>query len=105
MESTNPLSVYRLGHNPEMREVPNQSIHPISQLGDRYDRRKGPSRVEGKMRLFDEDEFPAVGPGNGMVNVLVVGWDCEVAERVTVAQIHVQAREEAGPTRKHIRLA
>lgn len=40
-----------------------------------------------------------------MVNALVVEWDDEIAERVTAAQIHVKAWEEAGPRRKHIRLA
>ncbi|KAJ9634623.1 hypothetical protein H2199_008908 [Coniosporium tulheliwenetii] len=77
----------------------------ISRLGDVYKRREGPSRVEGEIELFDEHEFPATGPGSGMVNVLVIEWDCEVAERIAVARIHVRAWEEAAPRRKHIRLA
>jgi hypothetical protein len=53
----------------------------ISRLGDVYKQRMRPSRVEGEIRLFDEYEFPATGPGSVMVNVLVVEWDSEIAER------------------------
>jgi hypothetical protein len=67
--------------------------------------RKGPSRVEGEISLFDNEEFISEGSGSGIVNVLVVEWDFDVAERCTVAQIHEQAWSEAQPRRKHIRLA
>ncbi|PLN86503.1 HET-domain-containing protein [Aspergillus taichungensis] len=77
----------------------------ISRLGDVYKRREGPSRVEGEVDLFDRGCFPDTGPGSGLVNVVVVRWDHEVAERYTVAQVHVAAWEEAGPVWGHVRLA
>lgn len=77
----------------------------ISRLDDVYKRREGPSRVEGEVDLFDRTQFPDTGPGSGLVNVVVVRWDHEVAERYTVAQVHVAAWEEAGPVRGHVRLA
>lgn len=83
----------------------NLDMVEISRLSDVYKRREGPSRVEGEIDLFDKGSFPSTGPGSGLVNVVVVRWDHELAERYTVAQVHVAAWEEAGPVRRHVRLA
>jgi len=40
-----------------------------------------------------------------IVNALLIEWDKDVAERVTVALIHHTAWEEVCPQRKYIRLA
>ena len=81
----------------------------ISAYGDAYHPRKGPYRVEGEIRVFDEDAFPAVGPGSGLVNVLVVDLDMGhpdgIGDRCTVAVIHIKAWEAAGPLVKEVRLA
>ncbi|KAF4458951.1 heterokaryon incompatibility (HET) domain-containing [Fusarium albosuccineum] len=78
----------------------------ISRYGDAYRRRKGPSRVEGPIPLFDEETFPAVGAGSGLVNILAVDWDMGlpdgIGERCTVAVIHSKAWEAAGPKEKEI---
>ena len=47
----------------------------ISEYGNAYRPRKGPYRVEGEIRLFDDEAFPATGSGSGLVNVLVVDFD------------------------------
>ena len=77
----------------------------ISLLGNVTNRRTGPNRVEGEIDLFDREEFCCTGPGSGMVNVLIIEWDSDIARRVTIAQIHIQAWKAARPRRKHIRLA
>ncbi|KAF5005593.1 hypothetical protein FDECE_8000 [Fusarium decemcellulare] len=78
----------------------------ISRYGDAYRRRKGPSRAEGPIPLFDEEAFPAVGTGSGLVNILAVDWDMGlpdgIGERCTVAVIHSKAWEAAGPKEKEI---
>ncbi|KAI1774166.1 heterokaryon incompatibility protein-domain-containing protein [Hypoxylon cercidicola] len=70
---------------------------------------EGPSRVEGEIRLFDSKAFPAVGPNSGLVHVLVVDADLEkrdeVGYRVTVAVVHVEAWEKAGPRESDLQLA
>lgn len=68
---------------------------------------KGPSCVEGEIELFNRFVYPKVGPGNGLVNVLVVDKDMgyEFGERVTVARIYEQAWEAAKPVMKMVRLA
>ncbi|KAM5361880.1 hypothetical protein ACJZ2D_012825 [Fusarium nematophilum] len=80
----------------------------ISAYGDAYQPRRGPYRVEGGIRMFDEREFPGVGAGSGLVNVLVVDWDVGlpdgVGERCTVAVIHSRAWEDALPKEKEVRL-
>jgi uncharacterized CHY-type Zn-finger protein len=53
---------------------------------------------------FDERKLPYKGEGSGLVNAMLIQWNEEVAERITVAQIHRQAWEAASPERKHIRL-
>lgn len=79
----------------------------ISQHGDTFRPRNGPNRVEGELRVFDDDEYPSVGKGSGLVNVLAVDLDMghEYAERITVGRIHVKAWEEAGPQMKLVQLA
>ncbi|KAJ3524033.1 hypothetical protein NM208_g12212 [Fusarium decemcellulare] len=78
----------------------------ISRYGDAYRRRNGPSRVEGPIPLFDEEAFPAVGTGSGLVNILAVDWDMGlpdgIGERCTVAVIHSKAWEAAGPKEEEI---
>lgn len=59
----------------------------------------------GEAHVFDNNWFPERGPRSGVVNVLIVEWDFEIAERISVGQIHAQAWKEANPKRKHIRLA
>lgn len=79
----------------------------ISQHGDTYRAREGPSRVEGTIRLFDEDAYSSVGKGSGLVNVLAIDLDMpdhEYAERITVARIHIKAWEEAGPWTRWVQL-
>jgi hypothetical protein len=81
----------------------------ISEYGDVYTPRKGPSRVEGEIRLFDNHEFPAIGPGSGLINVLAVDLDLEafggVGSRCTVAVVHGQAWDAIKPQMKEIRIA
>ncbi|XXH01246.1 hypothetical protein Hte_007600 [Hypoxylon texense] len=74
------------------------------------DRRlEGPSRVEGEIKFFDDKFFRAVGRNSGLVNVLVVWADLEnpdaVGYRVTIAVVHVEAWERAGPRELDLRLA
>jgi hypothetical protein len=57
------------------------------------------TRVEGEIPLSDVDVY---GPGE-VVNVLLVTGG-EVAERITVARIHLKAWDAAGPIRKVVRL-
>lgn len=78
----------------------------ISQHGDTFHPRRGPSRVEGEIRVFDEAEYPSVAKGSGLVNVLAIDLDMghEYAERITVAWIHVKAWEEAGPRMRLVQL-
>jgi hypothetical protein len=71
-----------------------------SNLGEAQDRREGLKTVDDQARLFDERKLPYKGQGSG----LMIECDEEVAERITVAQIHHQAWEAAGLERKHIRL-
>ncbi|KAI0382754.1 heterokaryon incompatibility protein-domain-containing protein [Hypomontagnella monticulosa] len=80
----------------------------ISTYGDVYHRREGPSRVEGEIRLFDGEAFPEVGPGSGLVNVLVVDEGEEeegIGYRCTVAVIHVGAWNAARPKEERLQLA
>lgn len=81
----------------------------ISAYGDAYHPRRGLYGVEGEIRVFDDDAFPAVGSGSGLVNVLVVDLDMGhpdgIGDRCTVAVIHIKAWEAAGPLDKEVRLA
>ena len=81
----------------------------ISGYGDTERRREGPSRVEGEIRLFDDQAFPAIDLNSGLVNVLVVDIDLEnrraVGYRVTVAVVHVKAWTGARPKVSSLRVA
>ena len=76
----------------------------ISSFGDAHDRRSGLRTVDTEIRPFDKRKLPYKGKGSGLVNVMLVEWDNEVAERLTIAQLHRLVWEEALPARKHIRL-
>ena len=78
----------------------------IDQHGDTWRPRSGPNRVEGEIRIFDGDVYPAVGKGSGLVNVLAINLAMghAYAERITVARIHVKAWEEAGPQMRLVQL-
>jgi hypothetical protein len=77
----------------------------VASFGESQERRKGLQTIDAKLRPFDEQEFPWRGPGSGLVNIMLIEWFDELAERLTVAQIHRQAWLEARPILKHIRLA
>lgn len=76
----------------------------ISSFGDAHDRRGGLKTVDPDLKPFDERKLPYKGEGSGLVNIMLIEWDDEVAERITIAQIHRMVWEEASPVRKHIRL-
>ncbi|CAO2655398.1 Nn.00g104620.m01.CDS01 [Neocucurbitaria sp. VM-36] len=80
----------------------------ISRYGDAYRPRDGPFLVEGPISIFDDEVFPAVGPGSGLVNVLVVDLDMGlpdgIGERCTVAVVHSKAWEAANPREKEVRI-
>lgn len=78
----------------------------INEHGDTFRPRKGPNRVEGEIRMFDEDVYPHRGKGSGLVNVLAIdlAMGHAYAERITVARIHVKAWEEAGPQMRLVQL-
>lgn len=67
----------------------------------------GPNRVEGEIKLFDDEVYPAVKKGSGLVNVLVVDFDIghDYGERMTVARIHTKAWGGAGPAVRMARSA
>ncbi|KAE9574238.1 hypothetical protein CGMCC3_g9673 [Colletotrichum fructicola] len=81
----------------------------VSAYGVCYRPREGPSRVEGPIKLFDEEAFPDKGPGSGLVNVLVidedVGYPDSTGDRCTIAIIHRAAWEAAGPVEREVRIA
>lgn len=79
----------------------------ISRHKDTFWARAGPKRVEGEIKLFDDEAYPAVGESSGLVNVLAVNLDMgyDYGERVTVARIHAKAWENAGPVVRMVRLA
>lgn len=79
----------------------------ISRHEDTFRARAGPNRVEGGIKLFDDEVYPAVGKGSGLVNVLAVDLDMghDYDERVTIARIHAKAWEDAGPVVRMVRLA
>jgi hypothetical protein len=79
----------------------------ISRHEDTFRARAGPNRVEGEIKLFDDEVYPAVGKGSGLVNVLAVDLDMghDYGERVTIARVHAKAWEDAGPMMRMVRLA
>ncbi|KAH8879446.1 HET-domain-containing protein [Thozetella sp. PMI_491] len=81
----------------------------ISAYGDAYRRRRGPMRVEGDIPMYDEHAFPAMGPGSGLVHVLVVdmdmGYQEAIGNRCTVAVIHSKAWQAASPQEKRVAIA
>ena len=96
-----------IGRNASPQAKSKMLLVGISQHGDIYRPRKGPSRVEGEVRLFDETVYPSVGKGSGLINVLAIDLDMpghKYAERITVARIHVKAWEEANPQVKLVQL-
>ncbi|WYZ34025.1 hypothetical protein EsH8_I_000301 [Colletotrichum jinshuiense] len=74
-----------------------------------YRPREGPFRVEGRIKMFDNEVFDAVGENSGLVNILVVdenmGYQDGTGHRCTVAVIHVEAWERADPVKRQVRLA
>jgi hypothetical protein len=76
----------------------------ISSFGDSARRRSGIETIDQSITPFDPHAFPWRGKGSGLVNVMLIEWFGEVAERFTVAQINRQAWENAKPVKKHIRL-
>ena len=90
----------------DLQALTDKVIFAISQTKDVYGDRKELYRVEGGIKLFDEYEYPAQGPGSALVNVLVVRLGVEdMFERIAVGQIHVKAWEAAGPQRSWVKLA
>lgn len=81
----------------------------VSAYGVCYRPREGSRRVEGPIKLFDEDAFPDKGPGSGLVSVLVfdedVGYPDSTSDRCTIAIIHGEAWEAAGPVEREVRMA
>jgi hypothetical protein len=79
----------------------------VSRHEDAMTPRTGPYRVEGQIRLFDDEAYPDVGGGSGLVNFVAVDLDMghEFGERMTVGRIHERAWEEAGPVMEVVRLA
>lgn len=69
--------------------------------------RTGPYRVEGEIRIFDDEVYPGQGPGSGMVNFVAVDlcMGHDFGERITVGRIHQKAWEEARPVIGMVRLA
>lgn len=96
-----------LGFNHEAEK--NIHMVAISEYGDVYHPRKGPSRVEGEIRLFHDEVFPSVGSGSGIVNILAVDFNIEKPEnagyRCTVAIVHKRAWDAVEPQLKAIRIA
>jgi hypothetical protein len=78
----------------------------ISQTKDVYGDREGLHRVEGDIKLFDETEYAAQGPGSTLVNVLVLRLGvADMFERIAVGQIHIKAWEAASPQKSWVKLA
>jgi hypothetical protein len=77
----------------------------ISSFGESKDRRSGFQTTDTKMRPFDEEKFPWMGRGSGLVNLMLIKWYDEIAERISVARVHRKAWDEARPVLRHIRLA
>ena len=50
---------------------------------------------------FDESVFPVE---NGCFNTMLIRWNGQFAERLAVAQIHVNAFSDAGVSAKRVRL-
>src|SRR5262249_11896024 len=79
----------------------------VSRHEDAMTPRTGPYRVEGQISLFDDEVYPDVGRGSGLVNFVAVDLDMghEFGERITVGRVHAKAWEEAGPAMRMVRLA
>jgi hypothetical protein len=76
----------------------------ISSFGDSVRRRNGIETIDESVKPFDPHAFPWRGKGSGLVNVMLIEWFGDIAERLTVAQLNRQAWENAKPVKKHIRL-
>jgi hypothetical protein len=70
-------------------------------------RHAGIRTMEEAVKPFDPYAFPWRGKGSGLVNLLVIEWCGEVAERIGVAQVVRDAWERVvwGRREKNIRLA
>ncbi|KAF2176596.1 hypothetical protein K469DRAFT_722215 [Zopfia rhizophila CBS 207.26] len=102
---------YQAGCNhihPEMNKFRESKLlfAGVSQHIDTYRSRRGPSRVEGEIRIFDDDVYPAVGKGSGLINALMIGedWYHGFAKRISAARIHVKVWEEAKPEMRLIQM-
>lgn len=76
----------------------------ISSFTDSEKRRSGIETIDQSVTPFDPHAFPWRGEGSGLVNVMLIEWFEDIAERFTVAQIHRQAWEDAKLVKKHVRL-
>jgi len=76
----------------------------ISSFTDSERRRYGIETIDSSVKPFDPHAFPWRGEGSGLVNVMLIEWFGDIAERFTVAQINRLAWERARPVKKHIRL-
>lgn len=73
----------------------------ISRTEDNYNNCRHLMTVQGYIPLFND--FPTEGPSSAMVNVLHLNYGAgDLYSRVAVGQIHVQAWEEAYPTRRSL---
>ena len=101
-----PAGYVYVGRNMSAAAESKMQFVGISQHGDTFRPRKGPNRVEGEIRMFDKAQYPSVGKGSGLVNVLAVDFNVghDYAARITVARIHVKAWEEAGPVNRLVQL-
>ena len=79
----------------------------ISRHEDTFKPREGPKRVEGEIKLFDDEVYAPIGKDSALVNVIAVDTDMghDYMERITVARIHLKAWENARPEMKMIMLA
>ena len=74
----------------------------ISNFRDSARRRPGIETIDSSVKPFDPHAFPWRGKGSGLVNVMLIEWFEDIAERFAVAQINRQAWENAKPVKKHI---
>ncbi len=101
-----PAAYVYVGRNMSAAAESKMQFVGISQHEDTFRPRKGPNRVEGEIRISDKAQYPSVGEGSGLVNVLAVDLNVghDYAARITVARIHVKAWEEARPVNRLVQL-
>jgi Heterokaryon incompatibility protein (HET) len=79
----------------------------LSRYKDDDERRMELNTVSGELNIWDLGAFGRVMTGNSLMNLLLVqscGVEADVSRRVTVAQIHSKAWQEAEPEVKLVRL-